>query len=324
MIQKAFPSGEFVEVHQGTDRPVLSVLMPIYKQFPLVKQAVQSVLAQQEVPVEIIISDDASGDDTFAEAQRAVETWVEKRKLIHRVVMRKGAKRLIRDHLALLVDHATCDIVTQAHGDDLSHPQRASVLSRAFAALPTASLLTSKCKSIQLNEPHPGAWPHLQEQLSVDRYDIDPILNARDSFLIGAMEAWRKSAFTGFDRLDMDFAACSHDRILPFRAFLAGEVGLIDAELIIRRVHRAAWTSQMFIEPQIKPMFGWSLTKATCHQAMLKDLARAKELGLVDNSKFEDLSQRLNNLLAADMENALTAFRLHTRAGRRIAWRDDG
>jgi cellulose synthase/poly-beta-1,6-N-acetylglucosamine synthase-like glycosyltransferase len=49
----------FVTVHQGSEQPEISVVMPVYNCEEFVAEAITSVLKQEGVAVEILISDDA-------------------------------------------------------------------------------------------------------------------------------------------------------------------------------------------------------------------------------------------------------------------------
>ncbi len=51
-------------------RPVVSVIVPTYDRWPMVGEAVQSVLAQSRTDFELIVVDDGSRDKTVAELQR--------------------------------------------------------------------------------------------------------------------------------------------------------------------------------------------------------------------------------------------------------------
>ena len=55
----------FVTIHSGSDQPEISIVVPIYNCEKFVVDAVTSVLNQEGVVAEILISDDASTDNTF-------------------------------------------------------------------------------------------------------------------------------------------------------------------------------------------------------------------------------------------------------------------
>jgi hypothetical protein len=312
----------FVEVCPGDGQPEISILMPIYRQLACVAGAVNSVLAQRGVVAEIIISDDASTDGTFEAASAAVRNWLDTHGSSHRIILRRGSTRLRRDHLALLIDYANCDLVCQAHGDDESHPDRARVLVETFQASPGATMVAVGSSMIKAEGAQIGEqWPaHLAA--AVTRYSIEAIINGHPT-LIGFSQAWRRSAVSRFTRLDSNYAPVAHDRILPFRAALTGEVLFVQAQLIKRRVHDTAWHAMMFDEPDTNGHFGWSLTKISCLRNMARDLDHARKIGLVQDQNIQPVSQLITQLLNESLMVMLEAFRLQTQSGRLIAWVDD-
>lgn len=322
MSDHNFVSDQFIELWPGKSRPEISILMPVYQNQRFIQSAVTSVLAQRGVIAEVIISDDASSDETFNSAIQAARKWFASHGSDHRLVMRKGSKRLWRDHLALLVDHASCDIVCQAHGDDESHPDRARALVGVFRALPNAALLTSEV--IAMDEDGGSAvneWL-VNSDVSYARYDFESIINGH-TYLIGAAQSWRRNLVDRFKRLDRDFAAVAHDRILPFRSSLVGDVYLVKAPLIKRRDYAGAAHKLMFDEPETNGRFGWSLVWMTHLDAMLRDLDQARSMALVTDGLYAQLANTIRKLSQDCSERLLESYRVQTRSGRQIAWVDD-
>ena len=229
----------FVVVHQGVDPPEISVVMPIYNCEEFVASAITSILAQQEVVAEILISDDASTDSTFIIAYTTVVDYVRQLGLKHTVLMRIGTSRLIRDHLHLLAKKASCDLVCQAHGDDISHSFRCSFLVKVFNdKSQNASMIFVNAFVIDRQ----GKILLQPKNLSGSTISMVPvgynaIVDATNEVLIGSNMAWRKSAFKDFPRLTTAYCAYGHDRVMTFRSFLVGGCYLMDAPLLKRRLH---------------------------------------------------------------------------------------
>jgi glycosyltransferase involved in cell wall biosynthesis len=323
LIDQNLKPNVFVEVWPGEGAPEISILMPIFQQSGYIRDAVYSVLEQRGIVAEIIISDDGSKDETLSRAIQAVDEWLQARGSRHRIVMRRGVDRLWRDHLALLADTAHCDLVCQAHGDDISHPDRGRILLKVFNARPKTALVASECVIIDVNgrlltnQPRP-----ISNEIALTPVDFDEILRCRNPWLIGFSQAWRRSALADFARLDRNYAATSHDRILPFRAALVGEVFIVRSDLIKRRHHDEAASRLMFDEPETNGRFGWALTRLDALRAMRRDLAQAQALKLISVEKSQELIQKIIQQFAENTTQLLDTHLLQTKANRQISWVD--
>ncbi len=318
----AIETDRFVEIRRGSSAPAISMLMPLYRQQPYVAAAIRSVLGQRDVVAEIVISDDASGDETFDIACATVRDWLANNETQHRIVMRRGSERLWRDHLPLLVDSAGCDLVCQAHGDDESHPDRARVLAAVFAAMPQVTLLTSESNRIDAAGLPLGEQAELPQKIEIVRYGYDLIIGGHPT-LVGFALAWRRRALGHFRRLDRSFAAVGHDRILPMRAALCGEVQLIRAPLVTRREHDGAAHKLMFDEPETDGLFGWSLAWLSHLTGMKQDLVDARQGGLIAEELRLRLTAMIDQSSDREIRQMVEAYRIQVRAGRQIAWVDD-
>ncbi|MES2013547.1 MAG: glycosyltransferase [Pseudomonadota bacterium] len=319
MIFSNIKHDSFIEVWAGEGLPMISVLMPLYKQVHYIKSALYSILSQRGVVVEIIISDDASFDGTFDLAWESVQYWLTKNGSKHRVVMRSGSKRLWRDHLPLLVDNATCDIVCQAHGDDESHPDRARITVDLFKQFPRLSMLA--CEPTLVNELGEliGSERPLNPKIEVTRFSYKSIMEGH-SCLIGFSQAWRVGVMRKFERLDRSFSAVAHDRILAFRASLVGDVMLINAQLIRRREHSLAASKLMFIEPG---RFAWALACLTALNAMKTDLYQAKVMAVLTDALYLELISQIDSLIINNTYDLTRAYCLHAQTGTQITWVDE-
>lgn len=320
-VPDPYTPDRFVDLFRSKKPPQLSVLMPVYRQAASVAAAVDAMLDQRNVVAEIIISDDASDDRTFECALETVHRRLSGPGTDHHIVMRSGGARLWRDHLPLLVEQASCDLVCQAHGDDLSHPLRASLLVGVFRAWPDVTMLCSESVNM---EPGRGisAPAGLTSNIALQPYSFEQIIRQRDPHLIGFSQAWRRSAVAGFPRLERSFSAVGHDRILPLRCAMAGKVCLIRSPLVHRGVHGQQASRLMFDEPGTGS-FGWNLCRISVIAAMRQDVGSARERGLIDSETADHLCTLMRTENETHVERLVTAFRSLTAAGRQIAWVDE-
>jgi glycosyltransferase involved in cell wall biosynthesis len=291
----------FVVVHQGSDQPEISIVMPVYNCEEFIASAVTSVLAQQQVVAEILISDDASTDDTFAIAYQTVVDYISQVGLKHTVLMRAGTSRLIRDHLHLLVEKTSCDLVCQAHGDDISHPLRCLVLIKVFnEEAKDASMIFVNTSAIdQQGNAVLETKNFSLNNIKIAPVKYDSILNAQDDNLIGCNMAWRKSSFKDFPKLTTSYCAYGHDRVMTFRSFLVGGCYMLDVSLLQRRLHNKQLHKELIsFEHKFVNMFNYQLIKLSLFSAIKNDLIFLKENNLIEENKFNQHSVNVNYMIS--------------------------
>jgi glycosyltransferase involved in cell wall biosynthesis len=89
------PSTNLAPAASDTHRPLVSILLIAYNQEKQITDAVRSALAQTYAPLEIIISDDASSDATFAAIEAAITGYNGP----HKVIARRNAANKSRKWL---------------------------------------------------------------------------------------------------------------------------------------------------------------------------------------------------------------------------------
>lgn len=315
-------SDTFIEMNPGRGLPEISFLMPVYQQARFVVAAIESVLAQVDIVAEIIVSDDASKDGSFDLAEQTISQWLERRDCPHRILVRRGRVRLWRDHIPLLAEAASCDVVCQAHGDDISDQRRGKLILAVFRKFPKASLVSSRGVVIDEEGRTVGVENKEVDQTSVRRLQIKEIIPGHPE-LVGFAQAWRRHAVGVFPRLDRSRAAVAHDRILPFRACLVGEVYVLNAQLVHRRHHAMAAHKLMFHEPQTLGKFGWNLTRLVHLSAMLRDVEHALQAKTLQEAQADMVVKAIHFVMAKSTNFVVEAYREQMLAGRQIAWVDD-
>ena len=287
---------DFVTVHSGSGQPEISIVVPIYNCERFVAEAVDSLLAQQGVIAEILISDDASTDNTFGVAHRTVVDYINRVGSKHTVRMRAGTARLQRDHLHLLTNTAACDLICQAHGDDISHELRCAILVRAFnQEAPDASMIFVNTSVIDgqgniIQEPKQFSLPKIR----IDPVDYSRIINALDDNLIGSNMAWRRSRFEHFPPLTTSYSAYGHDRVMAFRSVVSGGCYMLDTPLLKKRLHDDQWHREILsFENKSENLFNYQLIRLSAFSAMKRDLIFLKEHKLLEEDQFD---QHLKNV----------------------------
>lgn len=215
-------------------RPAVSLLHLSYNQAATIRPAILASLAQSGPPIEIVFSDDASSDDTFAIIQGLVATY----RGPNRVILNRNPHNLgIVGNLNLAVSLSSGALLVQANGDDISHPDRVEALHQAWqSGAGRVMLLCSALERIDLagNVLRP-AQPNRVERLDLPLAEII----RRSPYIVGASLAYDRRLFDHFGPLPK--AAQVEDHILPFRARALGEIVQLDATLVQWRIGGLSW-----------------------------------------------------------------------------------
>lgn len=109
--------------------PRITLAVLAYNQSRVISEAVESALAQACEPIEILLSDDASPDATFATMQACVEAYGGP----HEVVLRRNPRNLgIGEHVNAVMRDVRGQLVVFMAGDDISLPTRVARTAEAW------------------------------------------------------------------------------------------------------------------------------------------------------------------------------------------------
>lgn len=218
-----------VQAFGATEAPpggwAATFLVVAWRMRDILPDALAGALAQ-EVPCEIIVSDDASGDGGIDALRPLLADYAGP----HRVVLRNGEHNLgLCAHLAELVSMASAPIIFNSAGDDVSKPHRVAEVLAEFAAHPQAMIVGSSVDEIdaqgRLLKADTRGMPRCMDQ--------DWLLaQGKMATILGASMAWRRELFDGFPPL----AGRVEDNMLMLRGALLGECrSLLQALLDYRR-----------------------------------------------------------------------------------------
>ena len=307
----------------ASDRPAVSAVLLSYNCEAYVAAAVDSALAQDYAgPMEIVVSDDASHDGSFAIAEARVAQY----RGPHRVVLQRrrvnsGSKSA---HLNDVFPACIGELLVSFDGDDVAARTRVSSIvarfqanHRAQAVYSSFALIDGGGRSARVPRPPP---------------EKDPAewFARVDAYAAGATLAVRRAVIDTFGILD---PALNEDIQLPFRASLVGDVEFIDRPLV--RVHRhpgsftADWQRYASLEKYRDRMLAGIERAARARSSRLADIETAARrlpeqrerwerlCGLVDRSFRE--AEMTRALLSRSMTDRLRGLLALGRAG---AYRD--
>lgn len=293
-----------------------SVLFLAYNQEALVADAAASVLRQEGEPIEIVLSDDASSDGTFAVMQRLADAY----RGPHRVSARRNEHNQgIGRHLSTLVDCTEGELLFVAAGDDISEPTRVAEVLSAWRA--------AGCKADLVATPMTGMSPDGQLGAVIEVDDLAQWRSVDDwgrkrPYVVGAAHAWTRRLFQRFGPLSADIAY--EDQVMAFRAICSGG-GITVPRPLVR--YRSGGTSARSSQRDPAERLQRLHTQSRRHLAELdqlrRDAAIAGQGPAVDMILRPELARQrfLADLLAAPAGPAFLKSVFSTRDPVPLSWR---
>jgi glycosyltransferase involved in cell wall biosynthesis len=197
-----------------------------------VQEAVAGALSQTYRPLQVLLSDDASTDDTWAlmrEATIAADPGVA-------VTLLRNERNVgLAGHINRVMEMAEGELVVIAAGDDVSLPHRTQRLvdlwlrsdKRAFS-------LHSAVIGVSEQGQEIAVWHNVfQEKLN----DLNFWASTACS-VTGSSHAWDRRVFDRFGPLDEEVVL--EDHTIAFRSALLGRIEYCQEPLVRRRVHPAS------------------------------------------------------------------------------------
>jgi len=204
--------------------PRASLLLLAYNQERYIEEAARSCLAQECEPLEIVFSDDASGDRTHDILTAVAADY----RGPHRVVVRRNETNLgITGHYNRLMHASSGELLITAAGDDTSHRGRAARLLAAWDATGArADLISSHVVDVDAD----GVEHGVRKVADLGAIaDVGAWLRQRP-FIIGAAHAFTRRLMRTFGPLDP--AMHHEDQVMVFRALACGGAVTVDAPLV--------------------------------------------------------------------------------------------
>jgi glycosyltransferase involved in cell wall biosynthesis len=202
----------------------VSLVLLAYNQESMVRRAVQSCLAQECEPLEIVLSDDASTDGTFEAMQPLVAAY----RGPHTVRARRNATNVgIGEHYNQLLKATSGELLVTAAGDDFSEPHRVRRLIEAWESTGCrADLIASHV----IDMDHDGVLHEIMRVDDLSTYRTVQEWAAKRPYIIGAGHAFTRRMMERFG--PMLPAVFYEDQIMTFRAIAMGGGITVDEPLV--------------------------------------------------------------------------------------------
>lgn len=212
-----------------SERPLVSLILLTYRQSSFVKAAVEGVLAQTYSPLEIIISDDASPDDTFEKIQEAVAGYQGP----HRIVLNQNPVNMgIGPHVHHVASLAKGQWLVLSAGDDINLPDRVAHQMKAAEEYPTAYAIGGEWLVI---DGQGKLGDSIKIPIAPGFYTSREIRQREGRGFFGCVMTYRRELWDLFPPVEKGIIA--EDNVFCMRAALLGGIYMLPLPLIYYRSH---------------------------------------------------------------------------------------
>ena len=293
--------------------PFVSAVLLSYNCAEFIAEAVRSVLKQDCEPMEVVVSDDASEDETVAILERELNSYHGPHRIdIRRRINNSGSKSA---HLNDVLRRVSGEIIVSFDGDDISEISRVLSIVKVFRRNPTVQAVYSAYSLIdEAGRPiGSGTVPHPSSDVNTKAWFANV-----DAYASGGTLAIRRTVCESFGSLDPNI---HEDVVLPFRASLLGEVKYLDEELVKVRRYPGSLTQRFDVYDSVdsyRSRFLWGIDQARRHRdSRLFDLRTAMALVPDRVEEFEGLHEIImTSMTDAETSAGLVSpsLRIRTRA----------
>lgn len=299
-------------------RPLITFCVMAYRQERFVREAIRSAFAQTYQPLEIILSDDCSPDQTGAiMAEEAA-----KYRGPHTVVLNRGASNQgLGQHINTLFNLAKGELIVLQAGDDFSRPERTSCLVDVWLAKGKPDMVVSDVTVVDENG---GLIADKWGWQLVHPTNLPEAVAKGECGAIGCAAAYTRRLVANFGPLDR--GVLQEDNVLPFRALLGAGVATVPEHLVSYRSHGSNLYIGTAVERPGKISRPQALRWARSRLAIMRDWQRSlaqtghnspeNERQLADWAFLRELDMR--GYERGRLDAILTTLRAF---GRGISWR---
>lgn len=235
------------------NKPLVSISVIVYNSSKYVLDTLESVKAQTYSPLELVVSDDCSTDDTVA----ICRDWIEKNKerFISAKVVVAPKNQGISANYNQGMDNCTGEYIKEIAGDDMLLPNCVEDYVKFVAEHPEAYFCFGRVRCYSENAQRIEMWA---DQFKYDIYEMDPEQQWRTLILRGNCVS---SATFFYNRARMIELGVRNDERIPFMEDWAkwinitakGEkLWLVDKETAIYRMGDNALSTQLTLSPRFQ------------------------------------------------------------------------
>jgi len=209
---------------------LITFMLIAYNQEAYIERAIDGAMSQTYSPLEIIISDDHSKDNTFEIIKRKMNSY----KGSHKIVINRNEKNLgLSNHINKLIKLSKGNFIVLAGGDDISKNERTEVLYNIYKNS------NKKYKSlfsnvIVIDEHGNENGEYIRTETYPNDLSIGSLIQ-NETGIIGSSHAFSRDIFERFGPLPIKLIR--EDMVLPIRSSLLGEIYYYNKPLVYYRRH---------------------------------------------------------------------------------------
>lgn len=224
--------------------PLVSFLLFTYNHSAFVEDAIRGALAQTYSPLEVIISDDASTDDTQCKIQAMLNHY----KGQHSTRFIRRARNLgLARHFNDAIQVCAGEWIVVAAGDDISEPDRTQSIMSVALSNPDVRLIQSYLSQIDREGRFVGIDTlgdrvHKADFSPIRRWGIRERMEDKCPAPHGATCAYSRKLFEVF-RIPLRKDCIYEDSVMKWRAELLNSIALLRMPLVRYRNHEGQATN---------------------------------------------------------------------------------
>lgn len=275
-------------------RPLATFALVAYNNEKYIREAVEGALAQTYSPLEVILSDDCSTDQTFEIMKEMANQYLGE----NRIILNRNAKNLgISSHVRYVDEMVDGEIVVYAAGDDISHADRTQVIVDAFLAEDDKpSLIESNAELIDESGRCIGKYHHRNTALRTK--SDDPVV--KQTLGGGCTYALHRTLIDTFDAPMPGILA--EDSLTNTRANMLNGILYIPYPLVKYRISNAGtWISMMDPRLSSREVVANEVKQARSRiliaQQAILDATKLRKLGFASLDETENRIRCLNRAL---------------------------
>ena len=273
------------------ERPLVTFALFAFNQEKYIREAIEGALSQTYEPLEIVLSDDCSSDQTFQLIQELAEAYEGQ----HTLRVRQNPKNLgLASHVNTVLNESNGDIIILAAGDDISLPDRTIISVNHLLSNRSATSVLLSADVIDHIGRKVGERRCVLEGKAAKTQTLRDLLTWKH-MTFGATRAIRREAFTRFGPLNTDCP--TEDTPFLLRSLILGPNILSPHKAVRYRQHERNLSSLASIK---------KMKISEIYDQYKFDIATALELKLIT----KDCERELENWMRKDYESRVLKLKL--------------